>query len=175
MLLWRATKKNLLNVAARNREEHFQSYLSDWLLMLSMKWFCKIPFLDSPYFELKVLIAECVSLESYEKKNLLAVAARNREEHFPSYLSNWIWHYDYNDSAKYHFQIQLISNRKLWCVLPWRATKKNLLTVAGRNREEHFQSYLSDWLWCYHYNDSAKYHFQIHLTSNWKSFDNWVC
>ena len=36
--------------------------------MLSMQWFCKIPFLDSTSFELQVLIAECVSLESHEKK-----------------------------------------------------------------------------------------------------------
>ena len=42
------------------------------------------------------------------KKNLLNVAAKNREEHFQSYLSNWICHYDCDDSAKYHFQIQLI-------------------------------------------------------------------
>ena len=61
-------------------------------------------------FRLKVLIPECVPLESHEKKNLLNVAARNRDEHFQSYLSNWLWHYDCNDSAKYHFQIQLISN-----------------------------------------------------------------
>ena len=46
--------------------------------------------------------------------------------------------------------------------------RKNLLTVAARSREEHFQSYLSNWLWHYDCNDSAKYHFQIHLTSNWK-------
>ena len=34
------------------------------------------------------------------KNNLLNVAARNREKHFQSYLLNWLWHYDYNDSAK---------------------------------------------------------------------------
>ena len=158
-------------VAARNREEHFQSYISNWIcimttmilqktisrfnffrfesfdswvcyfgepqkkmcwmsqqgtektiseiyfelaLALWLQWFCIFPFPDSTSFELKVLIAECVTLESHEKKNLLTVAARNREEHFQSYLSNWLWHYDYNDSAKYYFQIQLISNWKFW-------------------------------------------------------------
>ena len=59
----------------------------------------QIPFPDSTYFELKVLIVECATLESYENKNLLNVPARNREAHFQSYLSNWLWHYDYNDSA----------------------------------------------------------------------------
>ena len=62
------------------------------------------------FFEVKVLWAECVILESYEKKNLLNVTERNREVHIQSSLSNWILLYDYNDSAKYHFQIQLISN-----------------------------------------------------------------
>ena len=36
--------------------------------------------------------------------------SNKKEEHFQSYLSNLLWHYDWNDSAKYHFQIQLISN-----------------------------------------------------------------
>ena len=40
------------------------------------------------YFELKVLI-ECVTLDSNEK-NVLNVAARNREEHFKSNLSDWL-------------------------------------------------------------------------------------
>ena len=35
---------------------------------LSWHWSCKIPFPDSTYFELKVLRAECVSLESHKKK-----------------------------------------------------------------------------------------------------------
>ena len=37
-------------------------------LMLSMQWICNILFRDSPYFESEVLIAECVNLESPEKK-----------------------------------------------------------------------------------------------------------
>ena len=41
-------------------------------------------------FRLKVLIPECDTLESHEKKNLFNVAARNKEEHFQSYLSNWL-------------------------------------------------------------------------------------
>ena len=70
----------------------------------------KNTFPDSTSPELKVLIAQCVTLESHEEKNLKNVAGRNREVHFQSYLSNLLWHYDCNDSAKYHFQIQLLSN-----------------------------------------------------------------
>ena len=50
-------------------------------LSLSLQWSWKIPFPDSTYFELKVLIAESVPSDSHKKK-LLYVAARNREEHF---------------------------------------------------------------------------------------------
>ena len=39
------------------------------------------------------------------RKSLLIVTARKREEHLHSYLSNWLWHYDCNDSAKDHFKI----------------------------------------------------------------------
>ena len=46
------------------------------------------------------------TLESYEK-NQLNVAAKNREEHFQTYLSNWLWHYDCNDSAKYNSRFNL--------------------------------------------------------------------
>ena len=59
------------------------------------------------YFESKVLRAECVTLDSNEK-HVLNVAARNREEHFQRNLSNWLRRYHDNDSAKYHFHIQLI-------------------------------------------------------------------
>ena len=37
---------------------------------------------------------------------MLNVPARNREEHVQSYLSNWLWHYDCNDSAKYHLTLE---------------------------------------------------------------------
>ena len=54
------------------------------------------------------------------------MSQQGTDEHFQSYLSNWLWHYDCNDSAKYHFQIQLLSNWKFWylSVLLWGATKK---------------------------------------------------
>ena len=62
-------KKNLFTVAVRNREEHFQSYLLDWLWRFQCNYSaCKILFPDWPYFKLNVLIAENVCLESHEKK-----------------------------------------------------------------------------------------------------------
>ena len=45
----------------------------------------KKSFQDLTYFNLKVLIAQCVTLENH-KKNLLNVTARNREVHFQSYF-----------------------------------------------------------------------------------------
>jgi hypothetical protein len=55
--------------------------------MLSRQFFCKLPFPDSTHFKLKVFIAECAMLES-KKKNLLNIAARNRDKYFHIYISN---------------------------------------------------------------------------------------
>ena len=45
------------------------------------------------------------------KKNLLNLVAGNRAEQIQSYLLNLVRHYHYDDSAKYHFQNQVISNQ----------------------------------------------------------------
>ena len=149
----------MFNFAARNRRAF--SELSFGLAMaLWLQWFCKIPFPDSTYFELKVLVAE---LLPWEPQNKNCWMLQQGTENFQSYLSNWLQCYYYNDSAKHQFQIYFEWQFWKLSVLPWRATKKNLLNVAARNREEHFQSYLLNWLRCYHYNDSAKHHFQIQL------------
>ena len=58
------------------------------------------------------------------------------------------------------------------CYFRW-ATEKNLSNVEASNREDYVQVYLSNWLWHYDYNDSAKYNFQIELVLN--CFDSWVC
>ena len=95
----------------------------------------------------------CVLLWRATKKNLLNVAAKNIEEHVQSYISNWLWHYDCNDSAKYHFQIQLILNWKFWelSVSLRRATQKRLLNVAAKEQwiafsELSFELALALWL-----------------------------
>ena len=68
--------------------------------------------------------------------NLWNVAAGNKEEYFQCYLLNWVQCYHYNDSAKYHLQIHLISNSKFWWlrVLPWRA--RGGTTVDHRIRHQ---------------------------------------
>ena len=69
---------------------------------LSLQWLFKIPSSELTYFGLKVLIAERVSLEA-RKKNLLNRLAGNSAGQIQSYPSKWVWHYHYNDCAKYHF------------------------------------------------------------------------
>jgi hypothetical protein len=70
----------------------------------------KILFPDATYFELKVLIAECATPESHEKKSVEYNSKTNKDDYFQSYLSIWLLCYHDNYSTKYHFQIQLISN-----------------------------------------------------------------
>ena len=153
-------KKNLLIVAARNREENLQSFLSNWLLHYDCNNSAK-NISRFNFFELKVLIAECVTLESRENK--CVECFRNIEEHFQSYLLNWIWHYDYNDyvNTVSRFKLFWIESFDSYLCYFGDQRKKKLLIVAARNREEHLQSYLSNWLWHYDCNDSAKYNFNI--------------
>ena len=107
-------RKNKTVECHRKKQRTAFSELSFKLaLRLWLQWFCKIPFPYSTYFELKVLIAECVTLESHEKK-ICWMSQQGTDEHFQSYLLNWLWHYDCNDSAKYHFQMQHLSNWKFW-------------------------------------------------------------
>ena len=86
-------------------EIYFELALALWL-----QWFCKLPFPDSTSFELKVLIADCVTLNSREKTCVECFSKEQRRA-FLELSFNWIIHYDWND---YHFQIQLISNWKFW-------------------------------------------------------------
>ena len=79
---------------SKERRRAFAEWVFEISLRLSLQWCCTKPFPNSTYFELKVLIAECVTLETHEKTNILHVAARNREVH-----------YHYNNSVKYHFQV----------------------------------------------------------------------
>ena len=83
-------QKKSFECHSREQKTAFSELTFELASMLSLQWFCKSVIPDSTYFELKVLRAECVSLESHKKKNLLTVAARNREGHFQSYLSNWL-------------------------------------------------------------------------------------
>ena len=70
------------------------------------------------------------------KKNLFTVAVRNREEHFQSYLLDWLWRFQCNYSAKFYFQIDRTSNWKFWelRMFAWRATKRK--SVECRSKEQ---------------------------------------
>ena len=59
--------KTLITVAAGNRTQLFHIIFRNGLT-LSPHWFYKITFLDSAYVQLKVFIAECVTLESHKKQ-----------------------------------------------------------------------------------------------------------
>ena len=61
-------EKKSVDCRSKEQRRAFSELSFELASMLSMQWFCKIPFPDSPYFELKVLIAECVSLESHKTK-----------------------------------------------------------------------------------------------------------
>ena len=175
-----------MNVAARNREEHFQRCLSNWLrryhdinwtkniaecvtlnshekksdeyrnkeqrrafselsfelnLTLWLQWFCKIPFPDSTYFELKVLVVECAFLESYEK-NLLIVAAQQATEKsifrviFRIGVGIMTTIILQNNISRFNFF--WIESFDSWVCYFGMPQKKNLLNVAAKNREEHF-------------------------------------
>ena len=158
-------KKKSVECQSKENGRAFSEFSFKLALPLWLQWFCKIPFPDSTSFELNVLIAECVNLESHKKEicwvmqqgteisifrvifqigfSIMTSTAMIRqttitrfnlfwiesfdswmcyfgeqriksEVHFQSYLLNWLWHYAYNDSAKYNFHIQLLSNWKFW-------------------------------------------------------------
>ena len=106
-------KKYSVDCRSKKQRRAFSELYFKLDLALWLQWFCKRPFPDLTSFDLKVLIAECVTLESHKKK---CVECRSKEQRrqFQRYISNWLWHYDCNDSANYHFQIQLLSNWKFW-------------------------------------------------------------
>ena len=99
---------------------------------------------------LKTYFFRIESLEG-EKKNLLNHAAGNSAQQIQSYPSDWVRHYHYNDCAKYHFNNKLISN---WKFL--EGEKKNLLNRAAGNSAQQIQSYPSDMVRHYHYNDCTR-------------------
>ena len=61
---------------------------------------------------------------------MLNVPARNREEHFQVYLSNWLGHYDCNNPAKNNFQE--------FPLIIWRATQKQICGMSQQGTEKTF-------------------------------------
>ena len=62
--------KTIVECRSKEQRRAFSELSFELALTLCLQWFCKIPFLDSTYFELKVLIAEwkkkCVECRSKE-------------------------------------------------------------------------------------------------------------
>jgi len=172
VLLWRATKKKSVEFHSKEQRWALSELSFKLALALRLLWFCNILFPGSTYFELIVLIAECVTLESHEKKNVLNVAARNRKVHFQRYLSNWHWHYDYYDSAKYvYFELKVFIAE---CgTLESQEEKKYVEWCSKEQRrafsELSFELTLRLWLQWF-----AKYHFRLKFFRI-ESFDIGVC
>ena len=61
-------RKKSFECHSREQKTAFSELTFELASMLSLQWFCKSVIPDSTYFELKVLRAECVSLESHKKK-----------------------------------------------------------------------------------------------------------
>ena len=61
-------QKKSADCRSKEQRRAFSELSFELALALWLQWFCKIPFPDSTSFELKVLIAECVTVESHEKK-----------------------------------------------------------------------------------------------------------
>ena len=80
MLLWGGTKKKTVECCSKEQRSPFSEVPFEWTLALWLQWFCKIPFPDWTSFELKVLIAECVTLESHRQKKLCWLSQQGTEK-----------------------------------------------------------------------------------------------
>ena len=139
MLLWRATNKIW---------SPFSELSVELTLTLCLQWFCKIQFPYSTSFELKDLIADCATLGRYEKKNCWMLQQGTEKSIFRGTF--WL---DFGIMTAMILQ-NTISRLNFFRIEKFDSgvcyfgelQKKNLLNVAARNREENFQSYLSNWL-----------------------------
>ena len=140
-------------------------------MALWLQWLCNITWPDSTYFELKVLIVECATLKSYEEKKICWISQQGTEKS----IFRVIFQIGFDIMATMilqnnisRFNLFQIESFDSWvCYFGELRSKICWMSQQG-NREEHFQSNLLNWLWHYDCNDSAKYHFQIQLISNWK-------
>ena len=146
----------------------FKELSLELALALWLQCFCKIKFPDSTSLELKVLLAECVNLESHEKE-IWRMSQHGTEKS----IYRVIFRICFGIKTAMILQNTISRFNFLWSesFVSWvcyfgEPRKKTLLNVTERNREVHIQSSLSNWILLYDYNDSARYHFQIQLISN---------
>ena len=74
-------KLRMKTVECRCKEQRrpFSEFSFELALALGQHFFCKIPFPDSTSLELRVLIAECATLESY-RKNICSMLQQGTEK-----------------------------------------------------------------------------------------------
>ena len=83
-----STLENYENKRSKEHRIAFSELSFELALALGQQWFCKTLFPDSTYFDWKFWYLSVLLWRATKRKNLLNVAARNRDEHFQSYLSN---------------------------------------------------------------------------------------
>ena len=78
MLLWKAAKKKSVECCSKDQRSPISALSFELDLALWLQWFWKKPFPYSTYFELKVLIAKCVTLEGHKKTSVECCSKEER-------------------------------------------------------------------------------------------------
>ena len=92
-MLWKARKKKSVESRSKEQRRDFSE------LSLEIGFGIMTAMILQNTISRLTFFLESATLESQERKNLLNIAAGNGEEHFQSYLSNWLWLYDCTDSG----------------------------------------------------------------------------
>ena len=116
MLLWRATKKKNVECCSKEQRIAFSESSFELALTLSLKWFCKIPFSNSTYFKLKVLIAECVPLKCYKEISVKCCSKKQRSPH-----------------SELTFKLVLTLSQQWFCKIPLNFFRFNLFRIESLN------------------------------------------
>ena len=115
MLLWRSTKKNV-ECCSKEQRIAFSESSFELALTLSLKWFCKIPFSNSTYFKLKVILAERVSLKCYKEISVKCCSKKQRSPH-----------------SELTFKLVLTLSQQWFCKIPLNFFRFNLFRIESLN------------------------------------------
>ena len=98
---------------------------------------------------------------------------RTHAREFSDLSSEFVQHDHYKESANIIFWFNLfqIESFDSWVCYLAKPQEKKSVECHSREQRSVFQSYLSNWIQCYHKNNCAKYHFQIQM----ESFDTYLC
>ena len=153
----RGEKKNLLNVAWGNMPGHIQSSTQNKLNMITTM---SLQNNNSRFNLFRIASCDSCVLPWRTTKKIFRVS-QQRTENSIFRVNFRIGFYVITTMilqiSNSRFNLFRIESFESWVCFLGEPQKKNLLTVAARNREEHFQSYLSNWLQCYHVNGPAKH------------------